>query len=288
MAWITTETPNAKYVLIFSVHSGETEPSPTPFDALILETTGVSWNNALGAYNDPQYQKILAQAVRGQKTIWLTDPGLSEKAGRWGKTKAGILGAATALGSNVLIRALMNRKKMTRRQFLSRMAISAGLLSPGLPIALSIIAPGQSHSEEIRHPSLWKKRTQISDIIYGGLTTVRNAITAEKAETRIAPLLRKELGRKPVIAMAWGVGHYGIKELLENPQKRKKILEETRLTDYVTKDYPKAIRFRLDESGNPQEEKEYSFSFYQKPKKDPLKPSSPLSRREFFKKFRPK
>jgi len=37
MAWTTIETPNARYVLIFSKHDKKAEKVPEKFDALVLE-----------------------------------------------------------------------------------------------------------------------------------------------------------------------------------------------------------------------------------------------------------
>ena len=69
--------------------------------------------------------------------------------------------------------------------------------------------------------------SKINELTAGkGMTVVRNAISAEKTETFIAPRLRQQLGRKPVIVMVWGKAHYGVKSMLKNPEKRKRILTQ--------------------------------------------------------------
>ena len=55
-------------------------------------------------------------------------------------------------------------------------------------------------------------------------STLRDAITAEKTEI-IAKELREKLGRKPRIGIYYGAAHIGIKELLLDPEERKKIFE---------------------------------------------------------------
>jgi len=76
MAWTTVETPNAKYVLIFGHHKLKIpyEKSPIKYDALVLETSGVSRVFSYGIKEAQPYKNLINQAIKNQKQIWLTDP----------------------------------------------------------------------------------------------------------------------------------------------------------------------------------------------------------------------
>jgi hypothetical protein len=74
MAWTTVETPNAKYILVFSGH-GETIPYfPSEFDALVLEH-GENKNSI----HFQQFGKLVEQAAKGNKQVWMADTPVNKK-----------------------------------------------------------------------------------------------------------------------------------------------------------------------------------------------------------------
>ena len=87
---------------------------------------------------------------------------------------------------------------------------------------------------------------------------LRNAVTAEKAETFIAPALKRG-GAKPTIAMVWGGGHYGIKRLLQNPEARRKLLAKYNLANWVRVNHSRTFSFHPTKWGNIEELKEHHF-----------------------------
>jgi len=117
---------------------------------------------------------------------------------------------------------------------------------------------GTIHKKEIKHHKYWSVNAKLTEFFTKkGLVKIRNAITTEKCESVIAPLLHKELARKPVIAMAWGIAHYGIKRLLENPNERHKILLKNKLNTFVREDFPGSVRFWLSKKGQPSRIEEF-------------------------------
>jgi len=252
MAWTAVETPNAKYVLLFSHHWKTLERSPTKFDALVLEDTSEKKETPsnVNLRKEAQYKRLVEQAIDYSKPIWVVDAALSPASKKRsnrierfeeGSIALGFLGVALTAFSSI------KKGKVSRRDFL-KAGISVGLLSP-LLIRLSEL-PFKLSEEKIKHHAIWGTSSKIREIESGrGIIQVRNALAAEKCESFLAPLLWKQLGRKPVIAMAWGSAHYGVKDFLLHPQKRQKFLEETDLAKYLQKDYPASFRIHLDREG---------------------------------------
>ncbi len=275
MAWTTVETPNAKYVLMFLPHLRKFPNSPKPFDALILEMAP-ELNQTPGYW---QYSKLVKQAIEDKKQIWVTDvrpSGASEFRYLLGKS---VLGVSVLFGVSAFLKTLRSRKSLTRRQFIKGMIISGGILSPTL--LESLVAFDTLHSKEIKHHKLLDFKVRSEDLLLGkGTGFIRSAITAEKAESFLAKRLYKELGEKPIIAMAFGHGHYDIKRLLEHPEERKKILHENNLEKYLYKDYPLSFKFHLDEKGKIQKIEKFPETL--KIKRVPAKGVQVLTRRELL------
>ncbi|MCX6804003.1 MAG: hypothetical protein NTY48_05560 [Candidatus Diapherotrites archaeon] len=225
MSWEIIETPNAKYVLIFSAHQSLTEKVPTNFDALILESAGYNPNETIPM---AQYTNLVAQAIKENKQIWLTDAGNTFRSD--GRSVVGtVFVPALAVLNQVLANKYKN--KQGRRKFLS--AISIGMMTAW--VSPSALTAYHGHSNgKTKNPQLMQAKTKALEAMLGkGALSIRNAITSEKTEIHIAPMLQRQIGHKPTIAMVWGAMHYGVKELLLHPEKRKKILAENELERWV-------------------------------------------------------
>ena len=297
MAWTVVETPNAKYVLMFSYHDMTLAVPPHKFDCLVFEGQGVE-TAAKGiagkrielSNTNIQYEKLYEEAIRKGKQIWITDADVTEKSlSKYQKGEQIVRYGSIAswlAGLGIVAKQLHNTKtkKPTRRKFLKTLT-GIGLMSLGLPRILNSPILGlRSHNTEIKMGFLWDLNTRYyTELTYGkGVVEIRNAITAEKTETFLAPKLRQELGRKPVIAMAWGVGHYGVKRLLENPLLRKRILEKNNLEKYVKGDYSQSFKIHLDQNGRLVRVEEFTETM-RRQKKKKAKPrrslKEPISRR---------
>lgn len=223
MAWTTVETPNAKYVLVFSPHYRKAEAITTEFDALVLETGSYEPKNLFGkgkkSCGYELYSNIISSAISKNKQIWITDTPPTKKGLAVDFAKQILPAALFIKGVKMAKRTIDKRKNMGRREFLKKSSISIGLMTPvGLQFLQMFPQKG-----EIKSDRFWQGSTKYMEFFSSpGVLKIRNAITAEKTERFIAPKLNTELGRKPVIGMVWGPGHYGIKELLQQPKKKAK------------------------------------------------------------------
>lgn len=259
MAWTIVETPNAKYVLMFSAHVQRIERSPLEFDALILEVgpapkSAKDWTNfPQHAIKFSQYANLIGQATNGGKQVWLAVPTPTELT-RIADRMRGVIFVGGTMGVGSAMHAMGTIKGSDALK-------AAGLGIAAMPLIHILTVPLQIHRGRIKRHKLWKIATKVTELLSArGLVEVRNAVAAENAESLIAPQLQKKLGRKPIIAISMGSGHYGVKRLLEQPERRRRFLAEHNLERYVSADSLRALRFEIDASGNTRNLKEFHFS----------------------------
>ncbi len=283
MAWTTVETPNAKYVLIFSPHYVMTHRSPKEFDALVLERGDIEPSKVTGAVT---YWDLVKQAAERRKKVWIVDAAQSEKSRKVTHAKqiASAVSSGVGGGLVVLTAFLRSKKKISRRAFLAGTTISLGLLSPFICNQAMLETLKLVHDKEIERRGLWHLSAALSELFISspGRIKLRNLVSAEKMEGFLAPRLRKELGRKPVIAVAWGSHHYGIVKLLQHPNKRQQLLKKYNLNKWLKKDYPKSFKIHLGKYGNVLKVEEFKETLKPKPKRKATKKEPKISRREFF------
>ena len=288
MAWTIVETPKAKYVLLFSWHNYKPLAVPSiEFDCLVLESGSGNPKQAPETIKSIQYRKLTEKAVKEKKPVWLTDVELTEKAyarsNRGTELRPYVANTLGGIGLATILKQIHStNKKPTRRKFLKS---AAGILLTAPAIRELIpemtIINMQSHNNQIQFGILWQLDAKYNELISGkGMLEIRNAISAEKTESFLAPRLREELGRKPVIAMAWGSAHYGIKSILENPQERHRILRENKIGEYVKKSYPRSLRIHLDQNGEVIKIEEFKGTLKIPKAKPKTKPK--LTRRAFL------
>lgn len=302
MAYTIVETPNAKYLLVFGKHSIENLPPALNFDALVIEgTTEGTPKSAMNEPKDPHY--LINNAVAKGKEIWLVDPNHNEETLRKYRqtlrenTPTKVKGRITTIGNLLSLGSAFSylgikaksKNPIPRRQAVKTIltALALGLI-PQVPskLAKKVIDGPKINDGEIKNDLFWDLFARAQEKIYGKeMILIRNAIVAEKSEFFLAPRLREKLGRKPVIAMNWGAGHYGIKGLLKNSKKRNKILRKNKLEKYSTNDYWKSYRIHTDSKGHiiKVEEFKNTINLKKNPKRKPQ-----ISRRQFFKSFRRK
>ncbi len=288
MAWTVVETPNARYVLIFKAHDFgfKVEQSPLKFDAVVLEGVGY----IRGVAERENYANIVKQALENNSQIWVADISPTKKSFLRARLGQGVvvgsfLAAFIYSGKKIYNRlksgASSSDSKLSRRELFSRI-LKLGIVVSALsfPTVQVLDRFLKQHSREIKHKGYWNISTMVNELESGkGLTTIRNAIVAEKTESFLAPKLHEELGRKPVIAMCWGGAHYGILGFLQNPQKRKDILAKHKLGDFVKESYPISYKIHFNEKGQVKEVEEFhnTLKVGEKPK-----PQAMLKRRELL------
>ncbi len=221
MTTVEVETRNAKYILLFGQHFLSSSYTNKSFDAVIIEGVrkeGPVLSKRPSSLDHPQFQDLVSKAAKEGKQIWITDPPIKK---------------TSRISHEIRI--------MT----LGILSLPYWLLDPLIDIYYDI------YSEKGKKPPVeWprKAKTKINEIIGGKIVTIlRNVVNTEKADSFLAPRLRKEIQRKPVIAMAFGSGHFGIKYLLENPRKRRKILMRSRISKLLPKGYQSSLRIHLDQ-----------------------------------------
>jgi hypothetical protein len=299
------ETKNARYVLIFGVHEGwETEESPVKPDALVIESGLVKPQDLLEVFFRPQNHKLVEQTDAAKGEIWLTDAPPStasvkrnERGVSARKWIAGLLGfASVAIPAGVVAtikrkRAAAQKKKVKKQRkmkqeptepLLSRRAFMTALTVGGIGFFgwrrfLNADLKARAHNETITNKRYWNAMTKYYELESGkGMIAIRNAASAQKTDDFLAPRLRKKLGRKPTIVMAWGLAHYGIKELLLDKKTRLRMLQENPLEKHLGDGYQSSFQLRIEKRRN---EDVYDFKLDQIPNTLHVKEESPAQLR---------
>lgn len=244
MGWATVETPHAKYVIGFEFHLRQARFPVGQVDGLILEgvtTSHYEWSKEekeIG-WLQSTHKKVIENAAQSKTPIYGGDyhtpmPLFPKLLSPYGIAWLSALAASQVKNTlkPVLFIGVLD---------LASMAPSYSLV-PGQKIAfrkpLVLIASGM---EKLRRKL---KRDSGLDVPF------RNAIIAEKAEGIIAPHLRQQLGRKPVIGILYGAMHVELLHLLKNRTARRRILARLHLEQYRirrdSEDVTKVIEFRFN------------------------------------------
>jgi hypothetical protein len=273
MAWTEVETPNAKYVLAFGAHRSETILPNIKFDSVILEGPSTYIQ---GIINHTQFGGAVRQAAENNLPIFITDC----KESNLEYVKSILIPFVQGVVAGGIIHAASKQENVTRRGVLKTIGW-AGLLSVIGRMA-GIAALGK-YGGRLKNDKLVDVAGRVEEFHAGkGQVLLRNALSAEKAESFVAPLLRKELGRKPTILMAWGGGHMGIKRWLQNSAERKKVLRETRLEGYL-RDFRDVHRISIRANERTYETKSYrNVLRIEQSAALQIQPPRVMNRRQFF------
>ncbi len=206
MGWVTVETPNAVYKVALEWHLRRAVV-PKGIDAAILEEVGepnklIQDTKKYGIYenvhkNDSPPKPIFHADYQKRNFATTILPDMAKQIMRVFALSIGSTGISPLLfvpsiylftigGGPIFVPG----KEIKKRKIL-------------LPIAEAIKRMGEGSKTYVHY---------------------RDALVAEKAETRVAPYLSRKLGRKPVIAIVYGAGHFGIARLLNKPSERRRIL----------------------------------------------------------------
>ncbi len=248
------ETPNAHYNIVYSVHSQITNPRVVDgVDVVALESVADFSDDTevLVDLHDirrdrrHQYTNVVNKALTIGTPLFYVDAtpawiGEREKDDLRNARLATFSRTSleTATGGALLASGLTDRLKpegtSTRRSFFGIMRkfgklIAGGYLASHLPEQIAHnteIYSTQHELPDVQSTShgIRKEMTDINSRIHPEINTdaleTRNTLVAEKVES-LARYLRKELGRKPTIALIIGAFHTGIEqELLRDPQDR--------------------------------------------------------------------
>lgn len=96
------------------------------------------------------------------------------------------------------------------------------------------------------------------NIEHTSLVTFRDAVNAKKTEEYIAPKLCSELGKKPKIALVYGLAHAGLETCLKDSKYREDILEE-----FKKKDCKLVLPAQLDSIVEMNYGTEWEFEFHE-------------------------
>jgi hypothetical protein len=270
MAHEIVETPEATFVLMFTrSHGADNNPiQPVPFersprkpDALLVETgfapAGRFTDNLFGRI----YTTPLTQAYRNKAEVWFGDvPPTRATVDRlqWSGTLQTYFGLISGLaigaggywaakGVQTMKKKKRSEKKQERRGFLKTTVVGGFVGWLGAKRFFQAELSARGHTENIENPKYWKFMTKLHEFFAGfGVGPARNAVIAEKMHSVLIPDLRKKLGRKPVVVVAMGMNHYGIKQMLVDHEHRRRVIKENDLGYYLTKPFDDAYRGNLD------------------------------------------
>ncbi|MDO8625108.1 MAG: hypothetical protein Q7R47_03425 [Candidatus Diapherotrites archaeon] len=237
MSWTEIETPNAKYLVVLERHSRPQRIPNRSIDAWFFEAAGlVSVEN----FSSVLFQREMSALRIGvsPKTVFFGDhPNVERLEKSLVKRDLVFFAAATAIGA----------------PFLGYFAIPTSLalrpvLHVGAETAFSHVAKqGPLESHPFR-----EKIYSLSDRIFypSEMSGFRDALISEKCERGIAPMLQKELGRKPVIGVSVGASHKGILNLLQNPTDRRRMLSRYNIKNRADfEEYVKLHRLKQIQKG---------------------------------------
>lgn len=115
-----------------------------------------------------------------------------------------------------------NKVKMSRRAFIGVGFV--GLTGLGITKLPSYCSEKCTENKEVN--DIFRKIVSWRSRKFPYFSTLRDAVTAEKVENFIAPLLRDRLDRKPTIAIVFGANHASLGEFIKNKEERKEFLGE--------------------------------------------------------------
>lgn len=229
MSCISFSTDSADYFLVYANHYIHTDeeifqqPKIESLDAIILES-----NYGPDDVHRKQYQKIIDNIISSKTRIplYALDVGV---------TSGGMLATVssttlyTAAGFLLYISGANNlKKRVNRREF----------LKGGLKILLGTAflgGTGQFFNGAVKGkpiPVLPELSTALQYLPPTPMRELRNAITARKTEEFVAPNLKKEKGRKPLIALVYGAMHSGIETDLKHKSLRDAVIKSYKSIDY--------------------------------------------------------
>lgn len=228
MSYSHFSTGNGDYWLIHARHDNVTDELMfhddriKTLDAIVLEDVGLG----SAAFSSDQYTSIINAARENNVHLYTIDIAGSPDIEGYVEYERMLVyaGAAAAIGCTAAAHIVKRMKKMTRRKMLG---LFGGVLA-GLGIAALGFAPKLAQDSLVESGEASGIAKQVleteTSIIKTEAITMRNAVSAKKAEEFLAPMLAERLGRKPRIALVYGAYHVGMQDCIEDRDFRNDIL----------------------------------------------------------------
>lgn len=234
------ETENARYQIVYSIHNRINNPNVIQgADAVVLEATDITTKKKLleilkweteektdpivSFLTAPQYKEIIQAAFANRTPMYFADAVETAGFKREDKIVDFVVPVEELAALGLGLSAAKDLKQTDRRAFITGVAKAAGAayLSSSIPQIATEMAAGTTFFSEPDESSISRKAERVVGGIneaihpeqHTEMVTSRNTLIAEKSEI-IAKLLRKELGRKPQIAIVIGAAHFGIEDEL--------------------------------------------------------------------------
>lgn len=230
MGWTTAKGRNADYFLCFTVgynFLGQSLALAGKADAIVGEIITEPHEQTLEAFEKHPFKsehKKLFDATP-KKDFWVLPTMITEESfghPEW-RRRVWSGGGLYFLTVAPFLHRFGFRQKIKRRDFL--ISVSSFLGATTLfPVPQFLLTHQKGELGRAREAV--RKATVFAEENFFPLKSVKflTALTAERIENCIAPILERELGRKPIILVNYGAAHSGLKESLENPEKRMKVL----------------------------------------------------------------
>ncbi len=237
MSSIDYFTEKAEYRQIYAVHTMPLDDEIfkeiyfDSMDAVVLEGYhSEEWFEKLWQSQLKKNEEVLFQVIqRTGKPIYIVDV-LTTRGGRGFEQVATILpdflGFYGLLNGGLKIgKQIREEYEMTRREFFKFWGVQTAKVAGG-----AYLGSHSFHQYYTMHTGdnpEWLARVNSSrmHIIPTPQFELRNAITARKIEEYIVPELEQKLNRKPRLVLVYGAGHSGLKEDLQYPQLRDRVIE---------------------------------------------------------------
>ncbi|MDO8537299.1 MAG: hypothetical protein Q7S21_00280 [archaeon] len=280
MGWTTAKTDNADYIIestimTFSQKAHEVDAfvmEGTPENPILPRKSFSDFVNRLGKVGEfaQEYEKpifFVCDFEPGMMTQFkhstdvLMRPILGTSLAKWAGSR-------------------LNNKKISRRNFLFGATYGFGVFLV-MPFLTQIAGIPLAINGEIKKRELLRKILSHLNMYGITLYNFRDAFIAEQAET-IGKLLSKQLGRKPKLQIIVSYGHSSIKEYLENPKMRRRILKHFPIKSFLIKNINerKAVEVRL--KGDSYQAKEIKLKEEKKEQPIQKREEKPLTRRELL------
>jgi hypothetical protein len=232
MSYTQFSTDNADYYLVYNNHLDTNtneifkQSNLNNLDAIILESSGISPKNPIAI----EFEKLIKRIEHSEKSlpIYLVDIDLN--LGGYLISFA-FVGLHFGIGYKLCKSAENNFKRKTnRREFLKggfKLFAGMAIFSGYLKKAVTVFGDGKGI------PILNEAEAVLDNLPPTQLFGLRNAIAARKTEEFIAPRLKKQFKRKPVIALVYGGGHSGLESNLKHKRMRDMVIESYKATNYL-------------------------------------------------------
>jgi len=264
MGWEKVETKNATYILDYSAETSKIGNFPDSPDAIANQITLYA--------RDPKHHLSFPNAL-----VFRIDVEVNKR------KRSAVYDKSKAIWSILTISALIAGFK--GRHYL----IPPAIYIMGFPAWGAVIANAKRGKLNFFQKAFLRSQESILFKLYPRYIKLRDAMMAARLESTVAPNVRKQTGRKPVILVTLGNDHSGIGKMLMKRTMRERTIEKNQRvfgTDYFEREkIGRIFQIKQNPDGSLREEPiESRLPKREMPETKPVKSMN----RKLFRMFRPR